>query len=54
MLGVDISKIKNFSDETTERCGKLPAGYPFYLWNNDDGHKNLGTWIEEAARAAGK
>jgi hypothetical protein len=54
MLGIDISKIKNFSGETTERCGKLPAGHPFYLWNNDEGYENLGTWIEDAAKAAGK
>jgi hypothetical protein len=54
MLGIDISKIKNFSGETTERCGKLPAGYPFYLWNNDDGYENLGAWIDAAATAAGK
>ena len=54
LLGVDISKIKNFSGETTERCGKIPAGYPFYLWNNDGGYANLRTWIEEAAKAAGK
>lgn len=54
LLGIDISKIKNFSGNTSERCGKLPAGYPFYLWNNDDGYHNLGDWIEAAAKAAGK
>lgn len=54
LLGIDISRIKNFSQETSERCGKLPTGYPFYFWNNDEGTKNLGTWIEDAAKAAGK
>ncbi|MBX9896057.1 MAG: TIR domain-containing protein [Nitrosomonas sp.] len=54
LLGIDISKIKDFDGNTTERCGKLPDGYKFYLWNNDDGSKNLGSWIEEAAKAAGK
>lgn len=54
LLGIDISKIKDFNGDTTERCGKTPTGYPFYLWNNDDGYTNLGDWIEAAAKAAGK
>jgi MTH538 TIR-like domain (DUF1863) len=54
LLGIDISKIEDFSDNTTERCGKIPEGYKFYLWNKDDGYNNLGTWIEEAALAADK
>lgn len=54
LLGVDISKIKNWAGETTERCGQLPSGYPFYLWYKDDGYHNLGKWIEDAAKAAGK
>lgn len=54
LLGIDISKIKDFEEKTTERCGKLPDGYPFYLWNKDKGYENLSTWIEKAAQAAGK
>ncbi|MCK9199709.1 MAG: TIR domain-containing protein [Gallionella sp.] len=54
LLGIDISKIKDFSGNTSERCGQLPAGYPFYRWNNDDGYKNMGDWIEKAAKAAGR
>ena len=54
LLGIDVSKIKDFDSNTSQRCGKIPAGYPFYLWNNDDGYNNIGTWIEEAAKAAGK
>jgi hypothetical protein len=54
LLGIDISKIEDFDGNTTERCGRIPAGYNFYLWNNDGGYKNLGTWIEAAAIAAGK
>ncbi len=54
LLGVDISKIKDMAGSTTERCGKLPDGYPFYLWNNGDGYNNMSAWIEEAARAAGR
>ncbi len=54
LLGLDISKIKDFDGATSQRCGKLPAGYPFHLWNSDDGYRNLGNWIEDAARAAGR
>lgn len=54
LLGVDISKIKDLQSKTTERCGQLPKGYEFYLWNNDDGYHNLGDWIEKAARNAGR
>lgn len=54
LLGIDVSKINDFSGNTSGRCGKLPAGYPFYLWNKDDGYHNMGDWIEKAAKAAGK
>lgn len=53
LLGIDISKIKSLDGETSERCGKIPQGYSFYLWNNDNGYKNMGAWIQEAAEAAG-
>ena len=54
LLGIDISKIKDLNGNTTERCGKIPKGYSFYLWYKDDGYNNMGYWIEEAARAAGR
>ncbi len=54
LLGIDISKIRGWDQKTTECCGKIPAGYPFYRWNNDDGYQNMGTWIEAAAKAAGR
>ena len=54
LLGIDISKIKDLAGDTTERCGKIPSGYSFYLWNEDDGRHNMGDWIEDAARAAGR
>lgn len=54
LLGIDISKIKDLNGNASERCAKMPSGYSFYLWNNDEGYKNLGTWIEDAAKAAGK
>lgn len=54
LLGIDISKIKNLQGNTSKRCGKVPSGYSFYLWNNDDGYKNMGSWIESAAKDAGR
>jgi hypothetical protein len=54
LLGIDISKIKDFKQNTSERCGEIPAGYPFYLWYKNKGYENMGTWIEQAAKAAGK
>jgi len=50
LLGIDISKIKDLNGATTERCGEMPAGYPFYLWLKEDGYSNLGQWIETAAK----
>ena len=54
LLGIDVSKIKDLAGNTTDRCGQIPAGYKFYYWNNDDGYNNMGKWIEEAAKAAGR
>lgn len=54
LIGIDISKIKDLNGNTTERCAQLPIGYPFYLWNNNNGYENLGQWIEDAAKKAGK
>lgn len=54
LLGIDISKIPDRNSETSERCGQIPAGYPFYYWNNQDGRNHMGEWIEQAAKAAGR
>ena len=54
LLGIDVSKIKDLDGETSKRCGKIPRGYDFYLWNKRDGYNNLGDWIEWAAEAAGR
>jgi len=54
LLGIDISKIKDFQGNASERCGEIPKGYDFYLWNKDDGYHNIGNWIEKAAKDAGK
>lgn len=54
LLGIDISKIKDLQSNTSERCGEIPNGYDFYFWNNNDGYKNMGDWIEKAAKDAGR
>ena len=54
LLGIDVSKIKDLDGNTTQRCGKMSNGYPFYLWNNNDGYNNMGDWIEQAAKDAGR
>jgi hypothetical protein len=54
LLGIDISKIKDFQGKTTERCGEIPKGYNFYLWNKDDGYNKMGDWIEKAAKDVGR
>ncbi len=54
LLGIDISKIKNLQKQTSERCGKIPKGYDFYLWNKDKGYENMGDWIEKAAKDANR
>ncbi len=53
LLGIDISKIEDLQGNTSGRCGRIPAGYKFYLWNSDNGYENLGKWIDAAAKAAG-
>lgn len=54
LLGINIGGIKDFSGNTTSYCGEVPKGYSFYGWYNDNGYQNLGAWIEDAARKAGK
>lgn len=54
LLGIDISKIKDLKGNTTDRCGEMPKGYPFYLWFKEDGYNYLSKWVEKAAQAAGR
>ncbi len=54
LLGIDISRIKDLAGKTTDRCGRIPRGYDFYLWNRDSGFNNMSDWIERAARDAGR
>lgn len=54
LLGIDISGIKDFNGNTSYLCGSIPQGYPFYSWFLNNGYQNMGYWIEEAARVAGR
>ncbi len=54
LLGIDVSKIKDLQSNTSERCGQIPKDYKFYLWNNEKGYENMGDWIEQAAKDAGR
>lgn len=61
MIGVYIHQLKD-SDKKTSKKGKNPflkwefkkgdkvVTYPVYDYIDDDGYKNMGTWIEEAAK----
>ena len=50
-----IYKIKNLQGETDEAGpNPLPSNYKVYAWKKDDGYTNFGTWVEAAAKAAGK
>jgi len=65
MLGIYVHRIKDSKGNTTTK-GKNPFDnwtfkkqdkvitYPVYEWIGDDGYKNMGDWIEKAAKAAGK
>jgi len=54
LLGIDISLIKDFNQRTTTCCGTIPYGYPFYAWEAHGGYANVGEWIEQAAKSAGR
>lgn len=52
LLGIDISKVADFSRPNTDCCGPMPPGYRFYRWGSDNGRENLANWIETAATEA--
>jgi len=65
MLGIYIHNLKDM-DKKTDAKGSNPFDkwtfksdgnvikYSTYDWVNDDGYKNLGGWIEAAAKKAGR
>ena len=54
LLGIDISSIADANGYASSCCGQTPAGYWFYQWNIHDGYNNVGDWIEQAAKDAGR
>lgn len=69
MLGVYISNLKDRDGKTdvqgpnpfdqlyVEKDGRrtyFSSLYKTYYWFGDDGYKNFGTWVEDAAKAAGR
>lgn len=61
LLGVRIHDLKRpkpgspgETEVDTAGDNPLPKGYPVYDWVKDDGRANLGQWIEDAAKAAGR
>lgn len=69
MLGIYVHSMKD-ADSKTDTKGANPFAnvhiatdgkktlfselYPTYDWVSDDGRKNIGTWIEAAAKKAGR
>lgn len=65
LLGIYIHNLKDAS-QATDKKGVNPftqwsfkkngnvVAIPTYDWVQDDGYKNLGSWIETAAKAAGR
>lgn len=55
LLGIRIHNIKDTAGKTDSwGPSPLPAGYAVHDWVNDNGYANLGTWVEAAAKQAGK
>ncbi len=55
LIGINISGITDRYGETdTMGTNPLPAGYPLYKWNHNNGAINLAKWIEEAALKVGR
>lgn len=54
LLEIDISGIKNLDSRTSRFCGRLLEGCPLCSWVTDNGYQNLGAWIEDVARLAGR
>src|SRR3546814_6844879 len=47
LLTIDISKMADMQGLPTDCCPSRASGYRHYLWNNDTGRENLGSWVED-------
>lgn len=55
ILGIRIHSMKGVDGEAdTQGANPLPTGYKIYDWVKDDGRENLGKWVEDAAKQAGR
>jgi MTH538 TIR-like domain (DUF1863) len=55
ILGVKIHNIENQLGQTDpEGPDPLPFGYRVYWWYGDRGFSNFASWVEAAAKAAGR
>ena len=68
LLGIYIHNCKDFRNSSSCYKGENPFSkiklmdssrtladiYPTYDWINDNGYQNIGKWIEDAARKAGR
>jgi hypothetical protein len=69
LLGIYVNQIKNSQgleatfgpdpfdyvfDAALPGSGKLSSIYPTYWWFLDKGYENIGSWVEQAARKAGR
>ncbi|MCY4368418.1 MAG: TIR domain-containing protein [bacterium] len=54
LLGINISQINDQNGQTSWCCDQIPTGNPFYHWYQDNGYKNMGDWIEKAAKVVGR
>lgn len=55
LLGVYIHQIKNEQQQAdTKGVSPFAAGIATYDWVNDDGYTNFSSWVEKAAKAAGR
>ena len=68
LLGIYIHNAKDFRTQLVSAKGKNPFGeihfkdsyrtladeYPVYDWVSDNGYQNMGSWIETAAKKAGR
>lgn len=49
LFGIYIHNIEDTAGKKdTKGANPLPSGYQTYDWINDDGYKNLGSWVDAA------
>jgi hypothetical protein len=55
LLAVRVHEIVDFAGLTDDAGpNPVPSMYEVYDWIGDDGSKDFGSWVEEAAKVAGK